>query len=571
MSGTTNLPTSSLGWNLYGAGFENLGRDGKPEALPVAAPGPDQLLVRVDCVSLCFSDLKVLTAGDQHPKLVGRDLTTNPTRLGHEASVTVIAAGAKLADRYKVGSRYAVQPDVYVKGKSTAYGYVISGALTQFHLMGPEMIDSPEGTYLIPVDGSFSAASAALTEPWACVDAAYTQRRRLEPLEGGSAWIDVASEPNTELTWGRGASAPKRVVITGASAVMETRLRALLHKECEVLVAPAPATDEIATFVKTHGAGFDDVIGIGVSEPARVAALLAAVSFRGTFNLVGRPAGALNVAIDAGRVHYDYIAILGTNSNDIGGAYGEARNRAELRAGGRMVVIGAGGPMGQMHVQRAIEMGNGPSLIVGVDVSAERLGVLRDRFEPLATARGRTLIIVEAADPAPVAAALAAHGAPNAADDVVVCVAAPSGIEGSATLLSDDGMLVIFAGAKIGTMTTVDIAPVASAARQYTGTSGSSLDDQVGIVQRAAAGKLSPGRSVAAVGGIGTAAEGLVALKEGRYPGKIAIFPQLVDLPLQSVDELAARYPTVASAMGPERIWNVSAEQALYAVMEVKS
>jgi len=495
MSETTNLPTSSLGWNLYGAGFENLGRDGKPEVLPVAAPGPDQLLVRVDCVSLCFSDLKVLTAGDQHPKLVGRDLTTNPTRLGHEASVTVIAAGAKLADRYK----------------------------------------------------------------------------RLEPLDGGSAWIDVASEPNTELTWSRGASAPKRVVITGASAAMETRLRALLNKECEVLVAPTPATGEIATFVKSHGAGFDDVIGIGVSEPARVAALLAAVSFRGTFNLVGRPAGALNVAIDAGRVHYDYIAILGTDSNDIGSAYGEARNRAELRSGGRMVVIGAGGPMGQMHVQRAIEMENGPSLIVGVDVSAERLGVLRDRFEPLATARGRTLIIVEAADPAPVAAALAAHGAPNGADDVVVCVAAPSVIEGSATLLSDDGMLVIFAGAKIGTMTTVDIAPVASAARQYTGTSGSSLDDQVGIVQRAAAGKLSPGRSVAAVGGIGTAAEGLVALKEGRYPGKIAIFPQLVDLPLQSVDELAARYPTVASAMGPERIWNSSAEQALYAVMEVES
>lgn len=571
MSDATNLPTSSLGWNLYGAGFENLGRDGKPEALPVAAPGPDQLLVRVDCVSLCFSDLKVLTAGDQHPKLVGRDLTSNPTRLGHEASVTVIAAGAKLAERYKVGSRYAVQPDVYVKGKSTAYGYVISGALTQFHLMGPEMIDSPEGTYLIPIDDSFSAASAALTEPWACVDAAYTQRRRLEPLDGGSAWIDVATEPDAELKWGRGSRAPKRVVITGASPTLEARLRGLLRDGCEVIVAPAPATGEIAAFVTSHGGGFDDVIAIGVGEPERVAALLAAVAFRGTFNLVGRPAGALNVAIDAGRVHYDYIAILGTENYDIGDAYGEARNRAELRPGGRLVVIGAGGPMGQMHVQRAIEMESGPSLIVGVDVSAERLGVLRDRFEPLAAARGRKLVIVEAADPAPVAAALAAHGAPNGADDVVVCVAAPPVIEGAATLLSDDGMLVIFAGAKIGTMTTVDIAPVASAARQYTGTSGSSLEDQVGIVERAAAGKLSPGRSVAAVGGIGTAAEGLVALKEGRYPGKIAIFPQLVDLPLQSVDELAARYPTVAAAMGPERIWNPSAERALYAEMGVKS
>ena len=571
MSEATNLPTSSLGWNLYGAGFENLGRDGKPEALPVAAPGPDQLLVRVDCVSLCFSDLKVLTAGDQHPKLVGRDLKANPTRLGHEASVTVIAAGTKLAERYKVGSRYAVQPDVYVQGKSTAYGYVISGALTQFHLMGPEMIDSPEGTYLIPIDDSFSAASAALTEPWACVDAAYTQRRRLEPLDGGSAWIDVATEPDAELKWGRGSRAPKRVVITGAAPALEARLRGLLRDGCEVIVAPSPVASEIAAFVTSHGGGFDDVIAIGVSEPARVAALLAAVAFRGTFNLVGRPAGALNVAIDAGRVHYDYIAILGTDNYDIGDAYGEARNRAELRPGGRLVVIGAGGPMGQMHVQRAIEMESGPSLIVGVDVSAERLGVLRDRFEPLAAARGRKLVIVEAADPAPVAAALAAHGAPNGADDVVVCVAAPPVIEGAATLLSDDGMLVIFAGAKIGTMTTVDIAPVASAARQYTGTSGSSLEDQVGIVERAAAGKLSPGRSVAAVGGIGTAAEGLVALKEGRYPGKIAIFPQLVDLPLQSVDELAARYPTVAAAMGPERIWNPSAERALYAEMGVKS
>ncbi|MEY3655527.1 MAG: hypothetical protein RIS15_468, partial [Chloroflexota bacterium] len=112
------LPTASLGWNLYGSGFENLGKEGRPEELAVAAPGPNELLVRVDCVSLCFSDLKVLAAGDQHPKLLGRDLRSNPTRLGHEASVTVIAAGSNLAGRYAVGSRYAVQPDVYVKGKS---------------------------------------------------------------------------------------------------------------------------------------------------------------------------------------------------------------------------------------------------------------------------------------------------------------------------------------------------------------------------------------------------------------------------------------------------------------------
>jgi threonine dehydrogenase-like Zn-dependent dehydrogenase len=566
---SNELPTTSLGWNLYGSGFENLGKEGRPEELAVAAPGPNELLVRVDCVSLCFSDLKVLSAGDQHPKLLGRDLRSNPTRLGHEAAVTVIAAGANLAGRYAVGSRYAVQPDVYVKGKSTAYGYVISGALTQYHLMGPEMIESAEGTYLIPIEANFSAAAAALTEPWACVDAAYTQRRRLDPLDGGRALIAVAAGFTGDVSWTHGAASPREIVISGASDTLAAQLTQRARPDCVITRLPAVETEALPEFVSERGGGFDDVISIGERDPQRLAALLGAVAFRGTFNLVGRVDGALNVAIDAGRVHYDYIAILGTESRDLGSAYGESRNRAELRTDGSMVVIGAGGPMGQMHVQRAIEMRGGPRHVVGVDVSHERLEVLRERFAPLAEANGKTLVVVESDRSAPVRSALASLGCADGADDVVVCVAAPAVIEDAATLMRPDGMLVIFAGAKIGTMTRVDIAPVASAARQYTGTSGSSLDDQIGIVERARQGQLSPGRSVAAVGGIETAAEGLVALKEGRFPGKIAIFPQLVGLPLQSVDELVVRYPSVAEAMGASKIWNLEAERALFGAMGV--
>jgi D-arabinose 1-dehydrogenase-like Zn-dependent alcohol dehydrogenase len=332
---------------------------------------------------------------------------------------------------------------------------------------------------------------------------------------------------------------------------------------------PAIGIEALPGFVSERGGGFDDVISIGERDPQRLAALLGAVAFRGTFNLVGRVDGALNVAIDAGRVHYDYIAILGTQSHDLGEAYGETRNRAELRTGGSVVVIGAGGPMGQMHVQRAIEMRGGPRHVVGVDVSRERLEVLKERFAPLAATHGKTLVVVESDHSAPVRSALAALGCADGADDVVVCVAAPTVIEDAATLMRSDGMLVIFAGAKIGTMTRVDIAPVATSARQYTGTSGSSLDDQIGIVNRARQGQLSPGRSVAAVGGIETAAEGLVALKEGRFPGKIAIFPQLVGLPLQSVDELLVRYPEVGAAMGASKIWNLEAEHALFSAMGV--
>ena len=75
---------------MYGAGLENIGRLGKPESLPVPSPSADQLLVRVDTVSLCLSDVKLIAQGGKHPKLYNRDLAKVPTRLGHEVSLTVM-------------------------------------------------------------------------------------------------------------------------------------------------------------------------------------------------------------------------------------------------------------------------------------------------------------------------------------------------------------------------------------------------------------------------------------------------------------------------------------------------
>src|SRR5207253_9438668 len=67
---------------------------------------------------------------------------------------------------------------------------------------------------------------------------------------------------------------------------------------------------------------------------------------------------------------------------------------------------------------------------------------------------------------------------------------------------------------------------------QFTGTSGSRLNDQALVIQKTIAGALSPNRSVAAVGGIEAAHGGIRALMGGRYPGKVVIFPQISGLPL---------------------------------------
>ncbi|NNE95205.1 MAG: alcohol dehydrogenase catalytic domain-containing protein, partial [Acidimicrobiales bacterium] len=214
----TPLPQPNLGWNTYGKGIENVGSDGRPEPLDVPiTPGPDQLLIRIDAVGLCFSDVKLVRQGGDHPKLYGRDLRVEPTRLGHEATVTVIEVGSELADKYHAGQRLAIQPDIHVGGKATAYGYTIPGGLIQYHVIGSEVLDADDGAYVIPVTDDLGYAAAALSEPWACVEASYTQRRRLTPLEGGTMWIVGSTDDATDYTFTTGLDAPDTIVLTDVS------------------------------------------------------------------------------------------------------------------------------------------------------------------------------------------------------------------------------------------------------------------------------------------------------------------------------------------------------------------
>jgi len=142
----------------------------------------------------------------------------------------------------------------------------------------------------------------------------------------------------------------------------------------------------------TNGIGFDDIVVLNPVSAQAVGQLARFIARRGTFNMVGtKPLDGL-VQVDFGRLHYDYIAFVGTNGTDIAASYGEARNRCELCKGGASVFIGAGGPMGQMHVQRALELPDGPKLVIATEISDERLQTLSDMFAPLAAKQGRTIL-----------------------------------------------------------------------------------------------------------------------------------------------------------------------------------
>jgi threonine dehydrogenase-like Zn-dependent dehydrogenase len=557
------VPAQTWAWNLYGAGMENIGRNNQPEAFSVPEPDENQMLVRIDSVALCFSDVKVINMGGQHPKLYNRDLTSEPTRLGHETSLTVIKVGRNLQGSYRPGQRLAVQPDIYQNGKSTAYGYTISGGLIQYHLIGPEMLETDEGACLLPIEGDLGYAESALLEPWGCVLAAYTQRRRLEPKKDGMMWIVGRPGDQREYLFSSGLDAPGTIVLTDVPQAIK---KLVSKTTAQIHIRDGLTVDGYADMVNelTGDKGFDDIVVLDPTSSDAVGTIAHHIARRGTLNLVGETPLDGMVLADVGRLHYDYIAFLGTQGPDVAAAYGSVRNRCEIVSQGVAVFVGAGGPMGQMHVQRAIELPDGPRKIIATEVNAQRLAALEQRVAPIAAKNNREVIFL---NPQQDDGELYDHvmriTQGRGADDVVVCVPIAEVMAQAATLMNPNGMLVFFAGVPNGTMAPLNLSAVYMDNAQYTGTSGLTINDQALVMQRAMQGQLSTSRSVGAVGGMLAAKEGIQAMIEGRYPGKIVIFPQIHDLPLMGLEELKDKLPDVAAKLEAGNAWTNAAEEVL--------
>lgn len=567
VEGNTPLPSPNLAWNTYGTGIDAIGRDGAPEPIDVPTPGADQILVRVDAVGLCYSDVKLIKQGGDHPKLYGRDLETDPTRLGHEATVTVIEVGADLADSYSPGQRLAIQPDIYVDGKATAYGYTIPGGLVQYHLIGKEILEADGGSgYLIPVDDGVGYASAALSEPWACVEGSYMQRRRLDPSSGGTMLIIGMPDDDTAYTTSAGLGSPSKVVLSSVSDGVRAMVAEHLP-DADVVDDDAFDAASVAESSARHTGedGFDDIVVLAQTSADLIEELAKVLAYRGMMTMVGtEPLDGLPL-IDVGRLHYHYTAFVGTNSPDLAAAWGEERNRAETKAGGVAVYVGAGGPMGQMHIQRAIEKVDGPATIIGIDLDDDRLEKARIMLEGLAEEKGRKFILHNPGDdPNSTQALLDAETDGQGADDVVVSVPVGPVMGDAATMMSPNGMLVLFAGVPNGTLAPLNMSNVYLHNAQYTGTSGSSIADQVSVLAKATDGSLTPSRALAAIGGIEAGQDGVRALLEGDYAGKVMIFPQLSGLELTGLDELVDRYPEIGEALGENDTWTPEAERLLF-------
>lgn len=575
----TPLPTMNRLWPLYGAGFENLGVEGKPIAVPMPTYGPDELLVRHDACGHCFSDVKVIHAGQNHPR-IHHDMRQRPVVLGHEVSLTVVGVGEALRDQYQVGDRFIIQADIFYHGQNCSYGYEIEGGLSEYTVIDRRVLNGDHGNYLIPIRNPKTGyAEAALTEPWACVIAAYQLRYRTAPRHGGTMWIIGTEHAKPMYTFSQGfdeAVHPAQLRLTNVPAPFAAWLReraAQLDVEVvDVPELPDPATvatdDAPVSPAETSGGsgkGVDDIILLGAS---------ADLIERASPNLAGYGIMAIiadeplprPVKVDVGRIHYNRWLYVGSTGTDIAKAYSDVPARSTLKPGGRAWFVGAGGPMGRMHVQAAIQSANGPAVIVCTDVSDARLDDLCTHFSLEAQNKGIEFICLNPMDKEAYTAAMAPFKA-TGFDDIIVLAPAMSVIADAATYLAPKGVMNIFAGVPRGQYADLDLSDAYLKQARVIGHSASTIENMRFMLEQAETGRLSPNRSVAAIGSLEAAYDGLKAVDETRYPGKIVIYPHIKPLPLTALTDLKDVLPTVAAKLKDGREWTTEAEAELLRLM----
>ena len=564
--GTTPIENTNRLWPLYGAGLENLGLDGKPIDAPVPVCGPDELLIRHDAIGLCFSDIKVIKQGPNHPR-IGRDMVQEPVVLGHEVSLTVIGVGENLRDEYKVGDRFIVQAEINVKGFNMAYGYRLQGGLSGYNVIDQRILNGDDGNYLIPVQPATGYAESALTEPWACVTAAYGLKYRSGLKAGGSAWI--VGGPTGVRGQGSGSSSytisagfdaqshPARLLLTQLPTAFEAWLR---ERSAALGIEVVAVADPAAVDVPV-----DDLI---LLEPD--AELIETTSPKladfGVCALIGKHPLARKVNVDVGRVHYNRWVYVGGTSPDVARAYADLPVRAALKPGGSAWFIGAGGPMGRMHVQRAIQVAGAPAVIVCTDVSDLRLADLQESYGAEAAEKGIEFICLNPMNRDAYAEGMARFWA-SGFDDVIVLAPVPALIADGATWLAPQGVMNVFAGVGRGTMAPLDLSEAYLRQTRVIGHSASSIDDLRFMLFQAETGALSPNRSVAAIGSLEAARDGMQALMDTTYPGKVVIYPHIKPLPLIAITDLKDALPTVHARLKEGREWTNEAEAELLRLM----
>ena len=512
------------------------------EEMPVPEVGPTQILLAIEACGICFSDTKLMHAFDSHPRktpiqagLSEAELAEIPTYRpgdapivpGHEPVARVAKVGDEVT-RFQVGQRMLVQTDyrhLPTAASNAAFGYDFDGALEEYALVDERMVVDPGSgqSYLIPVGEEPSASAVALIEPWACVETAYSWPERQGIKPDGSLLIVV--DPG--------------FAAQGLEALVESS-----HPGKSTWCSQASSVKD--------GEMFDDIVYVG-ADADTVEALGSHLGKCGIMNIVTcGQSFARNVSIDAGRIHYDLIRYVGTESDRVEDGYSWIPAACEVRASDRMAVIGAAGPMGLMHTVRTVTAGIPGVSLDAVDVDDERLNRLREVVEPIA-AEHKVPLKVHNSTVTPLEAGYTY---------VALMVPAPALLAQAVDVAGERAIVNAFAGFAVGTMAGLNMNAIIGRRIYLVGTSGSRIVDMVTVLRRLEAGTVDTNISLDAITGMAGVPDAIESVNNRTSQGKIMVYPELHELGLTRLVDCAEKLPHVAAAMDGGR-WTKQAECVL--------
>ena len=545
------IPDKMSAWPLFGAGMDKFGKNDQICEVPVPQPSDDELLVKIDAIGLCFSDVKLIRAGEEHPRVISENLETDPVIPGHEAVMTVVKVGKNVSDKFKCGQRFIIQADIYVNGEGFAYGYAIDGGMAQYSVIDQRVLNGDEGCYLLPLKDDTPDAVAALMEPWTCVQASYMIENRFEPKKGGK--VLIVAEKGSGRIYSAGTAlktaAPAEVSALNLSDAAVKALADELNTKINVLSAlPTDTFDDI--FLCDCGRELAESAGKSGNRAALI-------------SLIGEYPDE-NWSFDVGSIHYEGWFYQGAEGTCLSDAYG--RNvRSSWKKGGSCWLPGGAGAMGQMHTQMAVEAADGPSRILVSDMDDARIENVRGLLADTIAKRG---IEFKTVNPGKISQdefeAILKDFAPEGFDDVIMLVPVVPVLNASAKTLGEDGLMNIFAGIPAGKEGEMNVKAIANGGVRYIGSSGSKTAHLRYTLELAESGALQPVTALAAIGGMKSLKKGLQAVIDAKFPGKTVIFPNCPDMPLTPIDKVSDLADGIDATLDKNGFYTLDTEKELF-------
>jgi L-iditol 2-dehydrogenase len=272
------------------------------EDIPVPAPEPGGVVVRVEAALTCGTDVKTLRRG--HPVMIPHV----PTVFGHELAGVVTAVGPGAAG-VREGDRIAAANSAPCGSCRFCVGgrpnlcqdlLFINGAYGEYIALPSRLV----ARNVVPIGPGLAASQAAFAEPLACALLGVERGR----IETGMTVVIFGHGPLGCLLAMAAGQRGARVVIVGKAGWRLDRVRGMGLGECVDAREVADLAGHLRALTGERGA---DVTVDATGRPEVWEQAIDGVGPGGTVLFFGGCAPGTSVRVDTRRAHYEELTLVG--------------------------------------------------------------------------------------------------------------------------------------------------------------------------------------------------------------------------------------------------------------------